>query len=417
MEEIEKAVEEILATVKADKEKVMEDLKKFVDYGVPLEQAKEAVMSKYGEVVKEKKLKDIEAGERNICTIGKIIAIDEREVEVRGERRKIYRGLLGDDTAILPFTAWKDFGLNKGDVIRIENASSSEWEGQPRLSLSEWSGVEKVDYDIELVKRAPQRYNLMDLKPGLSNVEVRGKILSIDEREVNIGGEIRKVFSGTMADETAKIRFTAWKDFGLQKDDVIKIKNAYVRKWRGAPQLIFDENSTVEKIDEKIVMEERVTPLYKIVEAGGGIDVLMEGVILDVRDDSGIIFRCPECNRKLRDGICEEHGEVEGKADLRIRALLDDGTGAVEVIFNREISEKLLGKGMEDYMEVAEEAMDYSIVHEDIIDKIVTKPVRVKGDSLSSDFIVTIFARDAQIIKIDKEKEMEELMMQLEGLQ
>jgi len=417
MEEIEKAVEEILATVKADKEKVMEDLKKFVDYGVPLEQAKEAVMSKYGEVVKEKKLKDIEAGERNICTIGKIIAIDEREVEVRGERRKIYRGLLGDDTAILPFTAWKDFGLNKGDVIRIENASSSEWEGQPRLSLSEWSGVEKVDYDIELVKRAPQRYNLMDLKPGLSNVEVRGKILSIDEREVNIGGEIRKVFSGTMADETAKIRFTAWKDFGLQEDDVIKIKNAYVRKWRGAPQLIFDENSTVEKIDEKIVMEERVTPLYKIVEAGGGIDVLMEGVILDVRDDSGIIFRCPECNRKLRDGICEEHGEVEGKADLRIRALLDDGTGAVEVIFNREISEKLLGKSMEDYMEVAEEAMDYSIVHEDIIDKIVTKPVRVKGDSLSSDFIVTIFARDAQIIKIDKEKEMEELMMQLEGLQ
>ena len=145
--------------------------------------------------------------------------------------------------------------------------------------------------------------------------------------------------------------------------------------------------------------------------------VKLAKTILDVRDDSGIIFRCPECNRKLRDGICEEHGEVEGKADLRIRALLDDGTGAVEVIFNREISEKLLGKGMEDYMEVAEEAMDYSIVHEDIIDKIVTKPVRVKGDSLSSDFIVTIFARDAQIIKIDKEKEMEELMMQLEGLQ
>jgi len=417
MEEIEKAVEEILASVKADKDKVMEDLKKFVDYGVPLEQAKEAVMSKYGEVMKEKKLKDIEAGERNICTVGKIIAIDEREVEVRGERRKIYRGLLGDDTAILSFTAWKDFGLNKGDVIRIENASSSEWEGQPRLSLSEWSTVEKVDYDIELIKRAPQKYNLIDLKPGLSNVEVRGKILSMEEREVNIGGEARKVFSGIMADETAKVRFTAWKDFGLKEGDVIRIKNAYVRKWRGAPQIIFDENSTVEKVDEDIVMDERVVPLYKVVEAGGGVDLTIEGTILDVRRDAGIIFRCPHCNRKLRDGVCEEHGEVEGIPDLRIRALVDDGTGAVEVIFNRELSEKLLGKKMEEYMDVAKEAMDYSIVHDEIVDKLFATVVKIKGDSLPSDFIVTIFARDAEVVSIDREGELEEIKMQLEGLQ
>ncbi len=417
MEEIEKAAEEILATVKADKEKVMEDLKKFVEYGVPLEQAKEVVISKYGEVTKEKKLKDIEAGERNICTIGKIIAIDEREVEVRGERRKIYRGLLGDDTAVIPFTAWKDFGLSKGDVVRIENASSSEWGGEPRLSLSEWTTVEKVDYDIELVKRAPQRYNLIDLKPGLSNVEARGKILSIEEREVNIGGEARKVFSGVMADETGKVRFTAWKDFGLGEGEVIRIKNAYVRKWRGAPQLIFDENSTVEKIDEEIVMEERATPLHKVVEAGGGIDLILEGTILDVRDDSGIIFRCPQCNRKLRDGVCEEHGEVEGVADLRIRALLDDGTGAVEVIMNREISEKLLEKKMEEFMEVAKEAMDYSIVHEEVVEKLFATPVRVKGDSLPSEFIVTIFARDVEILRFDKEGEIEEIKMQLEGLQ
>ena len=413
--DIEKAVDEILEKVEADREEVEKDLRRFLDYGVPLEQAKEAVVNKYGGILKEKKLKDIKVNERGICTVAKVITINEREVEVRNTKRKIFRGLLGDETAVLPFTAWKDFGLQRGDVIRIKNASSSEWEGQPRLSLSEWTEVEKLDYDIDLIKRTPKKYNIVDLKPGLSGVEVRGKILSIEEREVSIGGETKKVFSGILADETAKIRFTAWKDFGVKEGDVIKIKGGYVRRWRGAPQLIFDENSEVEKIDEEIVIEEKTIPLYKVVEAGGGIDLCIEGVVLDIRKDSGIIFRCPKCNRRIKDGVCEEDGNVDGVADLRIRLLLDDGTGAVDVILNRELSEKLLGKSLEDYLSIAKEAMDYGIVYEEIFDRLMARALRVKGDSIQSDLIVTIFARDAELLQIDEQKEIEEILMQLEG--
>ena len=315
----------------------------------------------------------------------------------------------------MPFTAWKDFGLQRGDVIRIKNASSSEWEGQPRLSLSEWTEVEKLDYDIDLIKRTPKKYNIIDLKPGLSGVEVRGKILSIEEREVSIGGETKKVFSGILADETAKIRFTAWKDFGLKEGDVIKIKGGYIRRWRGAPQLIFDENSEVEKLYEEIVIEEKPIPLYKVVEAGGGIDLCIEGVVLDIRKDSGIIFRCPKCNRRIKNGVCEEDGNVDGVADLRIRLLLDDGTGAVDVILNRELSEKLLKKSLEDYLSIAKEAMDYGIVYDEIFDRLMAKALRIKGDSIQSDLIVTIFARDAELLQIDEQKEMEEILMQLEG--
>ncbi len=413
--DIDKIVDEILEVVEAEREDVERDLKKFLEYGVPLEHAKEAIINKYGGILKEKKLKDIRVNERGICTVGKIIAIEEREVEVRNTKKKIFRGLLGDETAVIPFTAWKDFGLERGDVIKIKNASSSEWEGQPRLSLSEWTEIEKLDYDIDLIKRAPKKYNLVDLKPGIANVEVRGKIISIEERSVNIGGEIKKVFSGILADETAKIRFTSWKDFGLNEGDVIKIKGGYIRKWRGAPQLIFDENAEVEKLDEEIIIEEKPIPLYKVVNAGGGIDLCIEGVILEIRKDSGIIFRCPKCNRRIKNGICEEDGNVEGMPDLRIRALVDDGTGAVDVILNRELSEKLLKKTLEEYMNIAKEAMDYGIVYEEILDKLIAKPIRIKGDSIQSDFIVTIFAKSAEFISIDENKEADEILMQLEG--
>ncbi|MBC7081204.1 MAG: hypothetical protein H5T44_03025 [Thermoplasmatales archaeon] len=412
-DEIEEAVEEIISVVNVEREKIEEDLRRFIDYGVPLSQAKDAILHKYGKLSRERKIKDIKANERGINMVGKIIFIDEKEVEVRGEKRKIFRGLIGDETAIIPFTAWKNFDIKVGDVLRIKNASSSEWEGNPRLSFSEWTEITKLDYDIELIKRAPKKYNLIDLKVGLSNVEVRGKIVEIEEREVNIADEVRKVFSGIIEDETARIRFTSWKDFSLKKDQVYRIKGAYVRSWRGAPQLIFDENSDVEKLDEEIIREKRVVPIYKVVEAGGGIDLLIEGTILELRKDSGIIFRCPKCNRRVREGVCEEDGNVDAIPDLRIRALVDDGTGAVDVIFNREISEKILNRKMEEYISMAKETMDYDIVNEEIEDKIIAHLIRVHGDSIQSDFIVTIFAKDAEIISVDVEKEADELLTSL----
>jgi len=413
--DIENVIEEILDSVEADREEIEKKLKEFLDYGVPLEQAKNALIRKYGSGVKEKKIKDIKMNERGISTIAKIITIEEREVEVKGKNKKIYRGLLGDETAVIPFTAWKDFGLQRGDVVKIQNASSSEWQGQPRISLSEWTNIEKIDEDIELVKREARKYNIIDLSPGKSNVEVRGKIVSIEPREVNIGEEKKTLYSGILEDETGKITFTAWKDFGLQVGNAIKIKGGYVRSWRGAPQLIFDENSEVEKIDEDIKYEPYVIPLYKVVERGGGIDLLMEGLILDIRHDSGIIFRCPKCGRRLREGICDEHGQVDGVPDFRIRALVDDGTGAVDVIFDRKNSEALMEKSMDDFMKVAEEAMDYGIIYDEIVDKLLATPVRVLGDSIQSDFIVSVIAKKVEKVKPLINEEVEEILMELGG--
>ena len=157
--DIESVITEILTQVNAERKNVETDFKKFIEYGVPIEQAKEAVINKYGGgLSKEKKISEINANEKNINIVGKIVVIEEREVEVRGIKRKIYRGLLGDETAVAPFTAWKDFHLQKDDVIGIKNASSSDWEGQIRLSLSEWSEVEKVEYDINIVNKTPKKY-------------------------------------------------------------------------------------------------------------------------------------------------------------------------------------------------------------------------------------------------------------------
>ncbi len=423
-EDIDAAVDEVINALdeEASKEEVEENLKKFIEYGVPVDQAKQAVLKKFGVTrtapsATEKKIGDITPGDRRLRFTGKIVTVEQREVEVKGETRTIYKGLIGDETAVLPFTAWKDFDLTKDDVVSIDNAYAGEWGGQPRLNISEWTDVEKTDEDIDLVKRQPQRYDIADLRPGLSNVSVRGKIMSMEEQEVTVDDEAKTLYSGILGDPTGKIRYTVWADMDISEGDVVGISGAYVKSWQGAPQLVFDENASVEQLDESMPVDQvgsRIQPMYKLVETGGGVDVPLEGVVIEIQRGSGLIERCPECNRALRDGVCVIDGEVEGTPDLRIKAVVDDGTGAVTAIMDREVTEKLMDTSMEEFQEMAEEQGNEA-VEQAIMDRLIAHPVHVSGNALSDEYGVTVIVDRVEPIEPDIQQQGAELLAQLEG--
>ncbi|MEA2054400.1 MAG: hypothetical protein U9O96_04705 [Candidatus Thermoplasmatota archaeon] len=424
-EEMDSVVDEIVRAVgkEVSVEEVKKNLKKFIEYGVPVDQAKRAVIQKYGgkgviPSSNKKKLGDVEPYDKRLSLLGKIAAVEEREVEVKGEKRKIFRGLVGDETAVLPFTAWKDFGFGKGDVVKIKNASAGEWGGQPRLNFSEWTEVEKTDESIDLIKRKAQRYSVIDLKPGLSNVEVKAKILTMEERDVSVEGKNKKVYSGIMGDETGKIRYTSWADFGIKEGDVVEISGAYTKSWRGAPQIVFNENAKVEKLDEALLVENIGTekiPIHKVVEAGGGVDLSIEGVVIEIQKGSGIIYRCPKCNRAIREGVCVIDGEVDGILDLRIKAVIDDGTGAVNAIFGRDATEKLIEKNLQDYEKMTEKSGEEA-VEKDMEDLLIAHPVHVTGNALSDDYGVTVIVQNAEVIHPEIKEEGEELLAKVEAL-
>src|SRR5207249_12267474 len=62
-----------------------------------------------------------------------------------------------------------------------------------------------------------------------------------------------------------------------------------------------------------------------LAERGGGADVTVRGILIDLREGSGLVYRCPECRWVLRKGACRLHGEVKGEPDLRVKAVLEIG--------------------------------------------------------------------------------------------
>ena len=131
----------------------------------------------------------------------------------------------------------------------------------------------------------------------------------------------------------------------------------------------------------------------------------MEGTIIHIREGYGLVQRCPECNRVLQGSDCSIHGTVKGVSDLRIKLVIDDGTGAVSGIINKDSTEKLLGKTLDELAKMLEKSEDKNIIVEEINNTLFAHRINLQGNALGDEFGITIIAKDAKLADIDVEAE------------
>jgi len=428
--DVDSHVDEILNILKdksdgkISKEEIKKEFEKFMEYGVPINQAKQTIVKKYGEEVvftgnyssERTLISKLKPNQSSVKVLGHVLTINPKEVTVKGENKKIFYGIIEDESGTVPFTSWTDIEVEKGDVVEISNAYTREWQGAVQLNIGDRVKVEKTEKE-KLPKSAfqPKKHNVGDLKSGMGRVEVTAKIIEINEREVTVDDKSKKVFSGIIADETGKAQFTSWHDFKIKKDDVLNISGGYVKSWKGVPQLTFDENADVKKLDKNKIsikdIKTSVSSIFKVVEKRGGLDLEIRGTVIDLLPGSGFVLRCPECNRVLQNDECSIHGKVKGVSDLRLKLVVDDGTGSVGAIVNKELTEKMIGKKL-DQVKNMDNNEFVKLFHE----KLFAKKVIFNGNALSDQFGITFIPKDFEIVEVDVGKEAEEIIKELEDL-
>lgn len=427
-------VDEIMEAVgdKVSREEVTAELKKYVTvFRLNLQTAKRTIVKRFGgeseayPAPNRRKLETIGPGEPSVNFIGKLLSVNEREIESKGVRKRIFYGLIGDETAVLPYTAWEtqDLKLEKGSVISVRNAYTTEYQSKVQLNFGTRTGIRKDEsarIDVGEIPSMPARpMKIGDIRADSGRVEVTGRILSIEKKIISGEKGPREIFSGIIADETGRIRFTCWGDARLKQDDVVKISSAGIRSWKGIPQLSFDEKADITRIKggyptAKELSGTKLTEISRLSEESGAADVTVAGMVLQVKEGSGLIFRCPECKRALQKGTCRIHGKVEGIADLRIKAVLDDGTGALSVVMSREITESLLGMSIDECIEKAREVMDYDVIRNVIDEKITTRQIEVTGNVTVDEYGPMMIAREARQMDLDVREKAEKLLLELE---
>jgi len=394
--------EELASDLGADTQEVKADLQNLLEYSVPLEEATQSLRRKYGDdssgsaTPTTADIGEITTESGSLTVTARVLTAGKRPIQYQGEHQVILEGTLADQTGTISFTAWEPFDIEAGDSIQIGNASVREWEGRPELNFDERAAIEALDEPVEVAHDVGGESTLAALSAGDRGRSVEVVVTEVEERTIDGRDGETDILSGVLADESASLPFTDWEPRdALDAGETLRLENVYVREFRGVPSVNLSEFSTAHALDTEIEAGGPTTlSIRDATDRGGAYDVAILGTILEVRDGSGLIQRCPDCSRVVQNGQCRTHGEVEGKDDLRVKAILDDGTGAVTTVLDAELTEAVYGGDVADALEAAREAMDQSVVADSIREELVGRQFEVRGNLSIDDYGASLEASE-----------------------
>jgi len=88
------------------------------------------------------------------------------------------------------------------------------------------------------------------------------------------------------------------------------------------------------------------------------------------------------------------------------------GTGAVNAVFDRQTTEKIMEKTLDEFKKMAAEE-----VEEEIKDRLIAHPIHIEGNALSDEYGVTVIVQNAELVTPAVEQEREELLSKMEVME
>ncbi|MDD1749796.1 MAG: replication protein A [Methanothrix sp.] len=287
-------------------------------------------------------------------------------------------GLVGDKTGSMKFVKWAKSelpNLELGHSYILKNVVTDEFQSRFSIKLNRTSQIEPLEVDVEA-------------KPATSKATKPAKVVEINEPGlwVDLTVKVAQLWetnsesisqSGLVGDETGTIKFVKWSKADLPDMEEGKsylLKNLVTDEFQGRFSVKLNRTSQIEPLEEDVEI--------------GSVAAEFSGALVDVQKGSGLIKRCPVCKRSLAKGVCGEHGKVEGSYDLRIKAVLDDGRRAQDVLVNRETTERLVGLTLEEAKQMAMEALDHEVVRSLIESKLMGRYYSITGPRIDRYLLV-----------------------------
>ena len=209
-------------------------------------------------------------------------------------------------------------------------------------------------------------------------LSVTAKVVQLWDNDVDSIAQV-----GLIGDETGTIKVTVWESADaptIEEDGVYRFENVVSDEYQDRLSVQVNSASDIVPVDDEDAADLEV----------GSTDVEAAGAVVAVQPGSGLVKRCPaeDCTRVLQNGRCSEHGEVDGEFDLRVKAVIDDGQTAYDVLFNQEATEDLTGITIEEAKQMAMDALDTSVVADAVEEEILGHSYTVSGPVIGNYLVV-----------------------------
>ncbi|MDT7889166.1 MAG: OB-fold nucleic acid binding domain-containing protein [Desulfurococcales archaeon] len=103
-----------------------------------------------------------------------------------------------------------------------------------------------------------------DLKPGVENINIRGRIISVSPpKTIQTKGGLRTISEAVIGDETGRVKMTLWgKHAGsLKEGEAVEVRNAWTSAYRGEVQV-----NVSSKTELQVIGNDEAPPIDQIPE-------------------------------------------------------------------------------------------------------------------------------------------------------
>ncbi|PSQ47214.1 replication factor A [Halobacteriales archaeon SW_6_65_15] len=227
---------------------------------------------------------DIEPGMEEVKFLAKVVSVGdvrtfERDEEDREEGR-VLNVEVADETGSIRITFWDkqaDAGeeeLEVGETLRIAGRPKEGYNGV-EVNVNKAEPDAEADVDVQV----QDTYRVEDLSLGLSDVNLRGKVLDTDSirtfsRDDGSEGQVSNLKVG---DPTGRIRVTLWDEKADRADELdpgvsVEVVDGYVRERDGDLELHVGNRGAVEEIDDEIEYVPETADIAEL-EIGDTVDI------------------------------------------------------------------------------------------------------------------------------------------------
>lgn len=357
--------------------------------------------------VEIRELDALHPGARGFTVIVRLYDVETRRIASPDTPTIVSFGTMVDDSGQMRFVALDSAELRDGNVLKIVNGEVTELAGERVFVITRRSYLIPIKYE----EMAPIK-RLAELRNGEKGINLLVAVLVAELKRVGS----RFVLSGTLSDESGKLPFTSWGPH-LEEGTIVRIENAYVKSWNGMPTVNVGEASVIYEIEHEVpprLAAPQDVSISELAIREGMYDVMVTGSVISIRPGSGVIQRCPKCGRTVHAARCPKHGDISPVRDFRIKALIDDGTGAVTAVIGRRPAERtyeqLVTQGI-----ATRQATSLGTL-EDNPRLLLGMALNVRGDATTSEYGTTLVVKDVTVER-DGKAHIEQIKRRLENLQ
>ncbi len=352
-----------------------------------------------------------------ICVVGRILSSRPDQIHRKDGSGSIdvIRGRIADETGTIGFLSWEPFEHEVGTLVKIDGAQVRTFRDTPELNFGRTTKVEIyhdsnfADADLLIQQNV---LTISQLRDGSRDVETIVQLTEWTKRSFVRDGQEKFLWSGQIADPSGKCRMSAWEELPIESSDLpvtVKLKGVRVRSWQGIPDITVDKAVQVEILDStpwdsSIDLTNHVVEveLSELVNGSSRVGISTKGIVASVREDCGIIMRCSQCRRVLKDGICSETkcDTYSGNQDIRLRLVIDDGKATSSLLINKEATLDLLGTTEKEIVSEVDSNGQMEFV-QSLRKKLLGKQVIASGRAIVDDQGAMVLADKTELVDLD----------------